>query len=275
MILSGIRIYAHLVKFYCRALHTLSSILWDSYTFQCDTCNRLWINCRDTEPPWPNILKRIFNVIAIFFVFLSVNFMVIELVLFYTKNAIKQYIYEWKYKFFKDCQLIPSEYEQYFFDCQDYILPSNQNTTNPSVQQENCHICHEKYQSLQYNIKLPVYQQALLTALQNNGEYGVYATFDPETEHCVVDNCANVHIWNEYSSFIPSSYMKLNSACSTAVSAVNGQSNLPTGCGDVPVEWTDDNGKVFKITLKNVLHFPNSPVKILSVVGLADQLKDE
>ena len=149
MILSGIRIYAHLVKFYCRALHTLSSILWDSYTFQSDTCNRLRINCRETEPPWPNILKRIFNVIAIFFVFLSVNFMVIELVLFYTKNAIKQYIYEWKYKFFKDCQLIPSENEQYFFNCQDYILPSNQNTTNLSVQQENCHICHEEDQALQ------------------------------------------------------------------------------------------------------------------------------
>ena len=69
MILSGIRIYAHLVKFYCRALHTLSSILWDSYTFQSDTCNRLRINCRETEPLWPNILKRIFNVIAIFLFF--------------------------------------------------------------------------------------------------------------------------------------------------------------------------------------------------------------
>ena len=33
--------------------------------------------------------------------------------------------------------------------------------------------------------------------------------------------------------------------------------------------------KKFKIFLKNVLHFPNSPVKILSVVGLADQLKDD
>ncbi len=68
--------------------------------------------------------------------------------------------------------------------------------------------------------------------------------------------------------------MKINAACSTAVSAVNGQSNLPAGCGDVPVAWKDDQGKVYKITLKNVLHFPNSPVKILSVVGLADQLKD-
>ena len=114
-----------------------------------------------------------------------------------------------------------------------------------------------------------------MTALQNTTDFGVYATFDPDTEHCVVDNCANVHIWNEFSAFIPASYTKLNTSCSTAVSAVNGESNLPAGCGNVPVEWIDDNGKVFKIVLKNVLHFPNSPVKILSIVGLADQLKDD
>ena len=44
---------------------------------------------------------------------------------------------------------------------------------------------------------------------------------------------------------------------------------------DVPVQWTDDDGKIYEITLKNVLHFPNSPVKILSVVELAEQLKDD
>ena len=66
--------------------------------------------------------------------------------------------------------------------------------------------------------------------------------------------------------------MRTNSSAS--VSAVNGDTNTPTGCGDVPVEWTDGNGMAFKITLKNVLHFPKSPVKILSVVGLAEQLKD-
>ena len=47
------------------------------------------------------------------------------------------------------------------------------------------------------------------------------------------------------------------------------------GEGDVPVEWTDDKGAIYKITLKNVLHFPKSPVKILSCVSLADQLQDD
>ena len=37
----------------------------------------------------------------------------------------------------------------------------------------------------------------------------------------------------------------------------------------------DDNGKEYDIILKNVLHFPKSPVKILSVVQLAEQLQDD
>ena len=40
------------------------------------------------------------------------------------------------------------------------------------------------------------------------------------------------------------------------------------------LSWNDDSGKLYKIVLLNVLHFPNNPVKILSVVALADQLKD-
>ena len=34
----------------------------------------------------------------------------------------------------------------------------------------------------QYVIKLPTYQQNLLTALHINGDHGVYAAFDPETD---------------------------------------------------------------------------------------------
>ena len=37
----------------------------------------------------------------------------------------------------------------------------------------------------------------------------------------------------------------------------------------------DDDGIDYEIILKNVLHFPGSPVKILSVAALADQLKDD
>ena len=38
------------------------------------------------------------------------------------------------------------------------------------------------------------------------------------------------------------SYMKLKTECSTSVSATNGESSLPAGCGDAPVEWIDDEG---------------------------------
>ena len=134
-----------------------------------------------------------------------------------------------------------------------------------------CKQCCDK----QYYVKLPEFHATFHTALQHEYDNSAYVTFDPDTQHCVVDNCANVHIWNDFSAFIPSSYMKINEASSTAVSAVNGDSNLPAGCGDVPVSWKDDNGKEYHIVLKNVLHFSKSPVKILSVVQLAEQLQDD
>ena len=90
-----------------------------------------------------------------------------------------------------------------------------------------------------------------------------------------MDNCANVHIWNDLSDFIPGSYVKFNATSNANVSAVNGASNAPEGVGNVELSWKDDSGKIYKIVLLNVLHFPNSPVKILSVVALADQLKDD
>ena len=90
-----------------------------------------------------------------------------------------------------------------------------------------------------------------------------------------MDNCANVNIWNDSNAFIPESYLKINAEASTAVSAVNGEGNLPADCGNVPISWKDDKGQTYNIVLKNVLHFPKSPVKILSVVSLAEQLKDD
>ena len=109
----------------------------------------------------------------------------------------------------------------------------------------NCPPCCDH----EYHIKLPVFKNVFHTALQYGYNHSAYVTFDPDTQHCVVDNCANVHIWNDFSAFIPASYMKINEAASTSVSAVNGDSNSPAGCGDVPVSWKDDNGKEFHIIL--------------------------
>ena len=110
-------------------------------------------------------------------------------------------------------------------------------------------------------IRLPQYQQTFLIALQNRSDGGIFTTFDNDFDLCVVDNCANVHIWNNRSDFISGSYIKFNTAASTSVYTVNGESNKPDGCEDVPVSWKDDYGRMYSITLKNVLYFPNSPVK--------------
>ena len=71
---------------------------------------------------------------------------------------------------------------------------------------------------MNHKIILPQYKTTLLTVLQHNGENRVFASFDPDTEYCVVDNCANVHIWNNISAFILESYLRTNVAASTSVS---------------------------------------------------------
>ena len=158
---------------------------------------------------------------------------------------------------FYDCDTFKEELNQFYFDYTTF-------TTKESL-----------IQTPHYSIKLPKYRSTLLTAYQNNREFDFYTSFDDDEDHCVVDNCANVNIWNDFEAFIPESYLKINAEASTTVFAVNGDSNLPTGCGDVPVQWKDDEGQVYEIVLKNVLHFPKSPVKIISVVALAEQLKDD
>ena len=54
-----------------------------------------------------------------------------------------------------------------------------------------------------------------------------------------------------------------------AVSTIGGRSHYPHGIGDVSVSWRDDNNVVFQHVLKNVLHFPDSPVNIISAHKLA------
>ena len=122
------------------------------------------------------------------------------------KRNCKSYIYTWKFRLFKYCKLIPPTDQQYFFDCQEDNLPLNMLFSYPTENNKYCLDCKEEDSEPQYVINLPTYQQTLLTALQINGAHGVYATFDPETEHCVVNNCANVHIWNNLSDFILSTY---------------------------------------------------------------------
>ena len=51
-----------------------------------------------------------------------------------------------------------------------------------------------------YKITMPSFHQTYLAAFQHNNEIGVHTTFEPDTETCVIDNCANVHIWNDFNA---------------------------------------------------------------------------
>ena len=100
--------------------------------------------------------------------------------------------------------------------------------------------------SLEYSLILPEYQQTYLSALSYGSEHGAFVSFDLDSTHCVVDNCANVHIWNELNDFVQGSYVAFDQDLSTGVSAVNGASNNPAGIGNVRVSWLDDEGKEHK-----------------------------
>ena len=106
IILSGIKIYAYLAKFYCKDMHTLNTLWWDLYQFQFDTFDRLYRNCLEVKPPCPNIYTPMYNMRAISLIFPSVFLVVLKLALDNIKRTFKSYIYVWKFRMFKDCQLI-------------------------------------------------------------------------------------------------------------------------------------------------------------------------
>ena len=120
----------------------------------------------------------------------------------------------WKEKFYEAMESQNNKDPEYFFDCENFEETKEENNST-------------------YFIKLPPYQESFLTALESRIAKGVYATFDEDSSTCVVDNCANIHIWNEISDFIPNSYVKFSATSNANVSAVNGATNAPEGVGNV------------------------------------------
>lgn len=267
-ILSSVRIYADWVYIFCSTY-----IGWHIWLYRLTDFKILMFNFYkqlliEKKPPWTKSLSCGIAIMSIFLVTCQCCWSS-------SKVFFEVLQYKWNFGHFHDVQQFSVQPGPYFFDCIDvsqYDIPQIPAEATNLI----CLPCQGDQEDLASTpIKLPEYQSTFLAAFQHNENKGVYTTFDPDTEYCVVDNCANVHIWNDFSAFIPSSYLKFNAAVSTSVSAVNGDSNLPAGCGDVPVAWKDDNGKEYDIVLKNVLHFPKSPVKILSVVSLSEQLQDD
>ena len=91
------------------------------------------------------------------------------------------------------------------------------------------------FSASEYSIKLPKYKNTFLTAMSFGSDHGAFVSFDSDSTHCVVDNCANVHIWNDINAYVPGTYIEFNQEVSTGVSAVNGSTNKPAGIGNVKV----------------------------------------
>ena len=97
--------------------------------------------------------------------------------------------------------------------------------------------------------------------------------FDSNSQPCVVDNCANCHIWNDKSLFLPETLHE--PPPNTAVSTVSEEPTQAMLVGDVKLSWFCDEGKRYTIILNDCLYMPTSQVNILSCPALAEQLNDD
>ena len=95
-----------------------------------------------------------------------------------------------------------------------------------------------------------------------------FSNFDSDTETALVDNCANTHVWNVREHF---SNFRIIPTQNQGVSTIGGQPHFALGLGDVTTSWKDDNGGIFHHTLKDVLYFPDSPVRIISTSKLSEE----
>ena len=90
---------------------------------------------------------------------------------------------------------------------------------------------------------------------------------------CVVDNCANAHIWNTKDDFESGSLRPIGRL--SQVATIGGSNFYPESVGRLPITWKDSDGNPYSIVLEDVLYFPRSPVNVVSITGLANQLDDD
>ena len=109
--------------------------------------------------------------------------------------------------------------------------------------------------------------------LATNIEAGAkFVSFESEGATMVVDNAANVHVWSNKNDLI--NYSPIDKQMQ-GVSTIGSTPSLPHGTGDLPIAWKDNEGNLHSVTLKDVQHFPQSPVNIMSVARLADHFDDD
>ena len=99
-------------------------------------------------------------------------------------------------------------------------------------------------------------------------------SFDMDSTTCIVDNSVNVHIWTVQSNLVPGSLVCLVKLDNTGVASIGGVELSLHSIGGVHTNWKND-GKPHNNILKGALFVPDSPVNLLSVTALAEQLKDD
>ena len=95
-------------------------------------------------------------------------------------------------------------------------------------------------------------------------------TFDTDGTACIVDNSANIHIWNNREDFTT-----FRSLSSFKVATIGGANHHCSAIGNRSLKWTDVNNQLHNYIIKDVLYFPGSPVNIFSVTQFANQLDDK
>ena len=99
--------------------------------------------------------------------------------------------------------------------------------------------------------------------LATNTEVGAkFVSFESEGTTMIVDNAANIHVWSNKDDLI--NYSPIDKPMQ-GVSTIGSSPSLPHGTGDLPIAWKDNEGNFHSVVLKDVQHFPQSPVNVMSV----------
>ena len=119
---------------------------------------------------------------------------------------------------------------------------------------------------------------ATLTTFVYNASEAVNSTsftFDSDSVPVVIDNSANTHIWSRFDDFLEGSMSYFADDEAIGVVTIDDNECRPIARGTVIVSLFDDSNVECSIKLEEALYFPDSPVNVIGVTRLAEQLGDE
>ena len=99
--------------------------------------------------------------------------------------------------------------------------------------------------------------------------------FDSDSVEIVLDNSANTHIWSRLDDFVEGTVVYLSDDTEYGVVTIGDTECRPIAHGTVLVSLMNDDNKECSIELRDTLYFPTSPVNVLGVTKLGEQLNDE